>query len=844
MTQITRGAGPLVADTETRHPYQAATSTVAHTTQASYGGSLFPQHARLLADSAISVEVAKARGYVSVDTKSRLDSIGIAKAGRNVPGLLIPIHGVDGTVRTYQYRPDTPRLSQDGKPIKYETPVRSRLCIDVPPPIRHQLGDPSVPLWITEGARKADAAVSAGLACIALLGVWGWRGKNGRGGKAALPCWDSIALNGRDVYIAFDSDVMTKKAVQHALDRLAAFLRSRDARVHLVYLPGGEGGAKVGLDDFFAAGGTVEQLYQFTRSASKRHQPAQRPATATEASEVSDVSDSVLVDQAARDVLRGRFRWCPGLGWLQWDGRRWAPVDEAVVAEVIRTYLAERFTQKVTEAGPKLTHQRLRELRHMLTATKVRNVTTLARGMDGIYTTAAELDSDPDLLNTPSGVVDLRTGQLLPHDPDLLITKITSGRYRPGYTHPDWEKALEALPPAERDWYQVRVGQAITGHPTPDGVLVLLQGGGENGKSLLTTDGVVPALGDYADVASHKLLSATDEHSEEMASLRGQRFLISEEMTEGRALNITTIKRIMDVGEIRARHVYKSNMTFRATHSLFATTNYLPVVNETDHGTWRRLALLRFPFTFRKPGEECRRPDEKPGDPQLKSRIRAGRGGQHDAIVTWAVEGARRWYANPDTSLALTERIAADTRAWRVEADRILGYWDECLIPDPDACIITKELLEDFNEWLMANGHQPWSKELFHPRFKGHSETNRHGVVERRTMNPRGLSRRSTKRLEPPPARPTVYVGVRFRTETDDELEQASDQHQHASDRPARPHPNFSKPRVGTEKVSEGSGRSGRDQTTSICAGCGTPIDPVLAEAGASTHPTCDPRAA
>src|SRR5690606_12888038 len=98
----------------------------------------------------------------------------------------------------------------------------SRLCIDVPPPIRHQLGDPSIPLWVTEGARKADAAVSAGLACIALLGVWGWRGKNAHGGKTALPCWDSIALNGRDIFVAFDSDVMVKESVQRALDRLAA----------------------------------------------------------------------------------------------------------------------------------------------------------------------------------------------------------------------------------------------------------------------------------------------------------------------------------------------------------------------------------------------------------------------------------------------------------------------------------------------------------------------------------------------------------------------------------------------------------------------------------------------
>ncbi|PZG54327.1 hypothetical protein C1I98_04395, partial [Spongiactinospora gelatinilytica] len=240
-----------------------------------YGGSIFPQHARLLAESAITPEVARARGYVSVDTKTRLDSIRIAKAGRNAPGLLIPIHGVDGTVKLHQYRPDSPRVSNEGKTLKYETPVRSRLALDVPPMVREQLGDPTVPLWITEGSRKADSAVSAGLCCVALLGVWGWRGSNEHGGKTALPCWESVALNGRDVYVAFDSDVMTKDAVRKALDGLSFFLGSRGARVQLVYLPEGEDGAKVGLDDFLAAGGTVEQLREHARPPGRPNPPKQ-----------------------------------------------------------------------------------------------------------------------------------------------------------------------------------------------------------------------------------------------------------------------------------------------------------------------------------------------------------------------------------------------------------------------------------------------------------------------------------------------------------------------------------------------------------------------------------------
>src|SRR6266487_3968777 len=148
----------------------------------SYGLAIFPQHAALLAASAISPEVSRERGYVSVDTKKRLESAGFAQSQRTEPGLLIPIHATDGEIRLHQYRPDAPRIAADGREIKYETPWRHPICLDVPPPARADLGDPDVPLWVTEGARKADAAVTAGLCCIGLLGVDGWQRKG-----AALP---------------------------------------------------------------------------------------------------------------------------------------------------------------------------------------------------------------------------------------------------------------------------------------------------------------------------------------------------------------------------------------------------------------------------------------------------------------------------------------------------------------------------------------------------------------------------------------------------------------------------------------------------------------------------------
>ena len=149
--------------------------------------SLAPQHAHLLESSAIAADVAAARGYRTVLDQAELAALGFSRAQRLAPGLLIPVHSVDGAVRTYQYRPDTPRLDPKGRPRKYEIPWQSRLVLDVPPAARGALGDPSVALWVTEGARKADAAVSAGLCCLSLAGVYGWRGTNSAGGRRRSP---------------------------------------------------------------------------------------------------------------------------------------------------------------------------------------------------------------------------------------------------------------------------------------------------------------------------------------------------------------------------------------------------------------------------------------------------------------------------------------------------------------------------------------------------------------------------------------------------------------------------------------------------------------------------------
>ena len=222
-------------------------------------------HLDHLRASGISNDVIKERGYESVLGKQRLADLGFSNAQQKTPGFLIPQCGVDGKETGYQYRPDNPRTNSGGKVVKYENPAGSGIRLDCPPHCQKMLGDPSVPLWVTEGSKKADALASQGVCVISLTGVWGFKGRNELGGITFLSDWDYIALKDRRVYVAFDSDIVDKSEVQKALQKLAQHLENKRAKVLIVHLPGGNG-AKVGIDDYLAGGHTIADAEALTES--------------------------------------------------------------------------------------------------------------------------------------------------------------------------------------------------------------------------------------------------------------------------------------------------------------------------------------------------------------------------------------------------------------------------------------------------------------------------------------------------------------------------------------------------------------------------------------------------
>jgi len=382
---------------------------------------------------------------------------------------------------------------------------------------------------------------------------------------------------------------------------------------------------------------------------------ANGPRTADEGQESAPASDDLTerrrgefthADQAAviaRDLLTGRYVFARALGWLRWDGRRWRDCP----LEVVRDEIAEHYRNFVNAEGKRILaaaggdwakvdkadHAYLASLKKLLSKAWLDAVTSLASGK--VLVEATAFDAHPDLLNVANGVVDLTAGELGPHNPALLMRKITPVAYRPqALADPVLAQVLECIPDIEvRCWMQVRLGQAATGYVPPDDLLILLHGGGANGKSTLLGT-VMKALGEYAAAVDDKVLLAdTTSHSTERMELFGARLGLTEEVPGGRKLDMNEIKKIVGTSVMQARRMQRDPVTWQPTHALFITTNSQPIVADTDHGAWRRLAKVTFPLRYRPDGEPLEGDDDRRGDIRLRARMETGDPALLEAVV-------------------------------------------------------------------------------------------------------------------------------------------------------------------------------------------------------------------
>lgn len=465
--------------------------------------------------------------------------------------------------------------------------------------------------------------------------------------------------------------------------------------------------------------------------------------------------DDGPLGEAIAGQLVGKWAWSSTLGLIRYRGHVWRQADEAVLFEHVRLELKRIAKVEVAYAVERA--DKAHALKVATLAARNR-VAAIGRTVVGILANAEVVTDDhADLLNTPTGVVDLRTGELRPHDPALYFTKTTSVAYAPGATSGDWATALTALPPKVAAWVKVRMGQAATGHTPDDAIMPLFEGTGSNGKSTLL-DAIRAALGDYAVTVSDRLLLANPgDHPTELTQLMGARLAVAEELPEGRSLNVKRLKDVLGTATLTARQVRRDNVSWRASHSLVVSTNYRPIVAETDHGTWRRLALVDFPYTYRAPGEPLKSDRDRPGDAGLVRRLQRG----DEAVLAWLVEGARSWYA-AGRMPAPPKRVVRDTADWREDADPVFAYARDRLELAEGYAIAASDLVGDFSDFLERRQARPWAEQTIAQRFSGHALL---PGVERRVVRfgAEVIPSRPPLALKPLPMSTKAWVGVRFR---------------------------------------------------------------------------------
>lgn len=517
-------------------------------------------------------------------------------------------------------------------------------------------------------------------------------------------------------------------------------------------------------------------------------------------------TDAALAEQIAEEALLNRFCHTKALGWLRWDGARWAAVDDDDTVEAVRQHILGRYVDAVQRkaAAVKAGDQRAaadaefqeQGWHRYQSRTKLEAVVKLAAGIETIKRDASDFDRDSDVLNTPAGLLHLDTLELESHDPSHLVTRITAVDYERGFTHPLWKTALEAIPEDAIAFLQARFGQGITGHTPDDDVMMVLTGTGNNGKTIVLT-GIVNCLGNvedgsaYAQMIPHELLltggtkgAATPEKME----LRGARFAYIEETPEDRYLSVNTLKQVIGTPIQKGRHLYKNTVTWRASHSVFINTNFPPKVVETDEASWRRLGRVDFPWRYRPLDRHGNIADtrgewletDRAAHPDLKRAVGAEGPGDPDvlrAALAWLVEGAHRWYAH-DRSLKTYRNppsVVASIQEWRGESDQILAFVTNELAYDPNSWISSTELHHAFCAFVEtqnggAGRHGGMGQTLFVDRLKRHTglgfrirdERKRYGQSgESRWPNRSTLiggiddSRRDGKQLR-------AIVGVRF----------------------------------------------------------------------------------
>lgn len=319
----------------------------------------------------------------------------------------------------------------------------------------------------------------------------------------------------------------------------------------------------------------------------------------------------------------------------------------------------------------------------------IQAVERIAASDPAVAVTQAAFDADPMLLNTPSGVINLETGEVDPCSPEFLMTKIAGAAS--GGLCPRWITFLAEITGGDREmqaYLQRAAGYWLTGS-TEEQAFFFLHGDGANGKSVFV-DTLAAALGTYSRAAPFETFAATSHpgHPTDLAGLAGARLVIVSETERGRAWAETRIKAVTGGDVITARFMRGDFFDYRPTFKLVIAGNHLPRITSFGEAMRRRLQLIPFKVTI---------PEGK-RDPRLKEIFHGELGG----ILSWMIEGCADWRAR---GLAPPVEVRKAAEEYFEDED-VVGQWLEERCEPVDGQVATSaELFKDWSAYAEAAGH-------------------------------------------------------------------------------------------------------------------------------------------
>lgn len=383
---------------------------------------------------------------------------------------------------------------------------------------------------------------------------------------------------------------------------------------------------------------------------------------------MTDVGNASRLIALAGGRLRYAHKWTK---WLTYDRGRWTvDTGDVLVTEQAKAVAVSLLRQLDQVKGKEERARLFRWATRSETAGAIAALVRLARGIDGVLVDHEQLDADPFLLNVRNGTIDLRTGQLRPHDPTDLLTKQCPVRYDPKATAPLWRACLEQWQPdpACREYLQREAGAGTTGTPTE--TLSIHYGGGGNGKSKFW-GAVVHVLGPYA-VVPHKSLFVAgrhEQHATVVATLFRARLGVVSETSVAARLDEESIKGHTGADREQARRMREDEWGFDPTHTLVMFSNHRPTIIGSDDGVWRRVRLVPWLATFKTATTDV------PGtaDENLARKL----ADEAPGILNWLIEGASRFLA---VGLGpMPPAIAEATATYRREQDTVSRFAAEVL---------------------------------------------------------------------------------------------------------------------------------------------------------------------